>query len=88
MTTFLLYLNSLDPADPGGHTRFPRLGLSIRPERNAALVFDNHDEHGLEDERTMHAADPPQLGHKYAINAWIRTGPYVRAGGGVALPAS
>jgi len=75
-TSFLIYLNNLNPGDTGGLTRFPALGLAVRPMRNAALVFDNYDAHGVEDISTSHLGEPPLRGDKYVVNVWLRTAPY------------
>ena len=38
--TFLIYLNDMEDG-AGGDTTFPRLHLSIRPEKGMALVFND-----------------------------------------------
>jgi prolyl 4-hydroxylase len=79
--TFLIYLNDLEPDEPGGSTSFPALGLDVRPQKNAALVFENYDVHGNEDVRTLHGGEPPRLSDKYVINVWIRTAPFAAFAG-------
>jgi len=74
--TFIIYLNDLDDGDTGGSTRFPALGLNVRPLKNAALVFENYDAHGNEDPRTLHSGEPPKSSAKYAMNVWVRTAPW------------
>ena len=71
--TFLIYLNDL-PLSAGGATTFPRLKLSIQPEKHMALVFNDVLDNGLDDERTEHSGTPPvkQDAVKYAIN-WCGT---------------
>jgi prolyl 4-hydroxylase len=69
--TFLIYLNDL-PEGAGGETTFPRLHLSVKPEKHMALVFNDVLDNGMDDERTEHSGTPPTSGVKYAINCWIR----------------
>lgn len=74
--TFLIYLNDLAEGD-GGETTFPRLHLSVRPEKGMALVFNDVLDNGMDDERTEHSGTPPLREGvvKYAINCWIRARP-------------
>ena len=60
------------PTDP---PTAPCTSLQVRPEKGAALVFDNYREENPTrgDQRCFHAGQPPQHGVKYAINVWIRS---------------
>jgi len=71
--TVFLYLNDVPI---GGETRFPNLGLKIRPRRGAAVVWQNtntNDEgKNMEDTRLVHEALPPLDGYmKYGVNCFI-----------------
>ena len=65
--TLLLYLNDLESGDTGGCTVFPKLDISVRPERGIALLFINLDPATLQrDERMLHR-EGPLLGNKYVL---------------------
>jgi prolyl 4-hydroxylase len=68
--TFLVYLQ--DP-EAGGATVFPEIGLSVAPERLAA-VFWRHQRKGSQalDKRTLHGGAPVLKGRKIAANIWLR----------------
>ncbi len=74
--TALLYLNDLEPGDEGGATRFPKLGLEVRPRVGRVVVWPNCPagarSHEQCDARTFHGGDPPQRSTKYAVNIWAR----------------
>lgn len=75
MVTILVYLNDL-PDGSGGSTQFPLLSgehgcLSIRPERNMAVIWCNLLRDGTPDQRLVHRGEVVK-GEciKYAINIW------------------
>ena len=70
--TILVYLNNLDSDDNGGSTVFPKLGISVRPEKGAALVWRNSWGLDLEDFRTLHRGEAPLKSEKYILSLWIR----------------
>ncbi|CAE7206022.1 unnamed protein product [Symbiodinium sp. CCMP2456] len=70
--TALIYLNSL-PDGCGGETSFERLGVSVRPQAGAALVWPNVDAEGRPQNLVEHRALPLLCDFpKYAVNVWIR----------------
>ena len=73
--TFFLYLNDVEK---GGHTRFPRIGLAVKPKPGRAIlwpsVFD--EDPNKEDTRSDHEAMPVIKGIKYGANAWVHQRDY------------
>ncbi|CAE7035791.1 unnamed protein product [Symbiodinium sp. CCMP2592] len=70
--TALIYLNNL-PDGCGGETSFDRLGVSVRPQAGAALVWPNVDAEGRPQDLVEHRALPLLCDvPKYAVNVWIR----------------
>jgi prolyl 4-hydroxylase len=82
--TVFIYLNDLPP-DGGGETRFPQLGLRIRPRKGAAVVWKNSMDvesplgtiRTVEDTRLVHEALPP-VGVKYGVNCFFNEHPTSR----------
>jgi prolyl 4-hydroxylase len=71
VATVLVYLNDL--AGEGGQTLFPKLNLSIQPEKGSAVYWFNVKEDGAPDYRTLHAAAPVSGPYeKWIMNIWIR----------------
>mmetsp|Transcript_108847 Transcript_108847/g.209146 ORF Transcript_108847/g.209146 Transcript_108847/m.209146 type:complete len:470 (+) Transcript_108847:185-1594(+) len=68
--TMLIYLNDVEG---GGETTFPRLGISVKPKRGAALLFPNvlDKDPSQMDERFHHEGLPVQQGVKTAVNLWL-----------------
>jgi prolyl 4-hydroxylase len=67
--TLLLYLCDV-PA--GGGTRFPTLGLELRPQRGSGVYFANVDGHGRVDPASLHAGVAVREGVKYIATKWLR----------------
>ena len=68
--TFFVYLNNLPEGQ--GHTEFPNLKLSVRPQRGCAVLFPNLLPSGEVDVRTIHQACPVEGRlKKYGMNIWI-----------------
>lgn len=70
--TVLVYLNQ---GFGGGETRFPRLGVSIRPRGGDAVVFDTTLPDGTPDQRMLHTGEPVTAGSKWLATRWIRAAP-------------
>ena len=66
--TVIIYLND-DFA--GGHTVFPNLSITVRPQAGAALFF-RYDYEGAVKSLTLHEGAVVTRGVKYIATAWIR----------------
>ena len=74
--TVLLFGATL-PADAGGETHFPHLGLAVTPRKGDALVWANVDNDGVPNPRSLHEGRPPADGHeKLAVNVWVADRPF------------
>ncbi len=70
LVTLFVYLNTLPEGE--GHTEFPELGISVRPERGCAVLFSNVLANGDIDPRTVHRANPVNgILRKYGMNVWL-----------------
>jgi prolyl 4-hydroxylase len=70
IATLLVYLNDTD----GGNTVFPKMGISIRPQKGAASFFynvDTRDPDYPELHAAMHAGSPVVSGEKFIANVWV-----------------
>jgi prolyl 4-hydroxylase len=75
LLTIVLYLNHVEA---GGETRFPELGLDIRPQPGSAVYFEYLNAAGDLDRRCLHAGIPVQRGEKWIATKWIRQGAFLR----------
>jgi prolyl 4-hydroxylase len=68
--TVFIYFSDVEE---GGHTAFPKLGLSVAPKKGRVLIWPSvKAEDPTEiDWRTNHEAQPVIKGHKIAANAWV-----------------
>jgi len=73
--TFYLYLSEVEE---GGETRFPRMGLQVRPKTGRAVLWPSvfNDKPNQNDVRSDHQAMPVIKGLKYGANAWIHMRDY------------
>ncbi|XP_030370404.1 prolyl 4-hydroxylase subunit alpha-1-like [Scaptodrosophila lebanonensis] len=68
IATVLFFLGDVDQ---GGATIFPRLNLTITPEKGSAVLWYNIKNDGEVDTRMFHAACPVIVGSKYVLTKWI-----------------
>jgi prolyl 4-hydroxylase len=73
--TMLIYLSD---GFEGGNTRFPKLNLDMKPDKNGAILFyplakDINKCHP----NALHAGMPVTKGEKYIANVWLREKAYV-----------
>lgn len=73
--SLLIYLNNLNPDDPGGATLFPRLNLAVKCEQGSGILWDNVDAIGELDYLTQHAAIAPEISTKFVLTVWSRERP-------------
>ena len=68
--TFFMYLNEVEA---GGHTHFPRLNVSVKPRRGAALLWPSvlDADPNERDDRTEHESVAVVAGTKFAANYWL-----------------
>lgn len=66
--TLMIYLN--DDME-GGHTNFPRLGLSIKPQKGMAVVWENMKD-GQTVPDVLHEGSAVESGSKYIVTSWWR----------------
>ena len=66
--TFFMYLNEVEA---GGHTHFPRLNISVKPRRGAALLWPSvlDADPNERDDRTEHESVAVVAGTKFAASA-------------------
>ncbi|XP_055353875.1 prolyl 4-hydroxylase subunit alpha-2-like [Paramacrobiotus metropolitanus] len=69
IATFLAYMTDVEA---GGATVFPRINLTLFPEKGSAAFWYNKFKDGQPDPRTLHAGCPVLSGIKWVSNKWIR----------------
>ena len=75
--TLIIYLCDVEA---GGSTRFPSLGLEVRPRQGSAVFFADVDATGDIDPRTLHAGTPVISGTKVIATKWLRERAYGSTG--------
>lgn len=73
VATLIMYLNDVQA---GGATLFPQLGIETKPRKGCAVYFENVNEAGEIDPRTLHAGAPVGKGEKWIATKWIREQAY------------
>ncbi|XP_055354653.1 prolyl 4-hydroxylase subunit alpha-2-like [Paramacrobiotus metropolitanus] len=69
IATLLVYLSDVEA---GGATVFPRLNVTLYPQRGSAAFWYNLHRDGLGNENMLHAGCPVLSGVKWISNKWIR----------------
>lgn len=74
VSTVFVYLNDVTE---GGGTEFPRLGVTVEPERGKAVKFFNCDAAGKPNPGTLHAGLPVIRGEKWLATFWFWDRPFL-----------
>ena len=67
---------SLSEPKEGGETDFPRLGIALRQQTGALILWNNMDPEGRPNIKTLHAGMPVKRGIKHVITKWYRQEPW------------
>lgn len=73
LATVIMYLNV---PDEGGETIFPKVQISITPQKGKALLFYNCTPDGVEDPMSLHGGAPVIRGEKWIATKWLRKGEF------------
>ena len=65
--TILVYLRDVEE---GGETKFPQLGISVKPQMGLALIWNSMNSKGECDPTSIHNAAKVVKGHKFIIQRW------------------
>ncbi|KAL9967088.1 hypothetical protein ACROYT_G025251 [Oculina patagonica] len=65
--TILVYLRDVKE---GGETKFPQLGISVKPRKGLALIWNSMNSRGECDPTSLHNAAKVIKGHKFIIQRW------------------
>ncbi|XP_015747856.1 PREDICTED: probable prolyl 4-hydroxylase 10 [Acropora digitifera] len=65
--TILVYLRDVEE---GGETKFPQLGISVKPRMGLALIWNSMNSKGECDPTSIHNAAKVVKGHKFIIQRW------------------
>jgi prolyl 4-hydroxylase len=69
ISTLVMYLNDVEY---GGETYFPKLGLSVSPQKGMAVYFEYFYTDETLNELTLHGGAPVISGDKWAATQWMR----------------
>jgi len=69
ISTLVMYLNDVES---GGETYFPKLGLSVSPQKGMAVYFEYFYNDQNLNELTLHGGAPVIIGDKWAATQWMR----------------
>lgn len=57
--------------EEGGETKFPQLGISVKPRKGLALIWNSMNSRGECDPTSLHNAAKMIKGHKFIIQRWL-----------------
>ncbi|NRD79841.1 2OG-Fe(II) oxygenase [Bacillus sp. BRMEA1] len=69
ISTLIMYLNEVEE---GGETLFPKLNLSVSPQKGMAVYFEYFYQDQTLNELTLHSGAPVIKGEKWAATQWMR----------------
>ena len=69
ISTLVLYLNDVEE---GGTTFFPKLNLTVCPQKGMAVYFEYFYNDSIINELTLHAGAPVVKGEKWIATQWMR----------------
>jgi len=70
----MVYLND---SFKGGHTFFPTIDLSIKPEKGKAILFWNIDNNENIPKEALHAGLEVESGEKWIVTVWDHVKDYI-----------
>jgi prolyl 4-hydroxylase len=76
VSSLVAYLNDVPG---GGETTFPRVGLSVCPQRGNAVYFEYCNSRGQLDAESLHGGAAVTAGEKWAVTKWMRQRRFVSA---------
>ncbi|MDT9599413.1 prolyl hydroxylase family protein [Sphingosinicella rhizophila] len=71
--TAMIFLNE---PEAGGQTGFPNVDVKVTPRTGNLLAWNNMDELGMPNPRSLHTGMPVEAGTKYVITKWYRERPW------------
>ena len=69
ISTIVMYLNDVEQ---GGETFFPKLNLSVSPQKGMAVYFEYFYNDQTINEQTLHGGAPVITGEKWVATQWMR----------------
>ncbi|MBM7649112.1 prolyl 4-hydroxylase [Bacillus ectoiniformans] len=69
ISTLVMYLNDVED---GGETYFPKLNLSVSPQKGMAVYFEYFYSDQEINDLTLHGGAPVVIGDKWAATQWMR----------------
>ncbi|XP_049548050.1 prolyl 4-hydroxylase subunit alpha-1-like [Anopheles darlingi] len=73
LATVLFFMSDVDGAEGGGRIAFPYLGLSVLPQKGAALFWYNLHDSGRPDERMTYSICPLLADNRWMAKLYIHT---------------